>query len=330
MLQVKDLTMVYETDRGKVKAVNGVNFSIGHGEVLGLVGESGCGKSATLLTLLGLVPYPGKITSGEILFNGEDLRKKSPTEMRNIRGKDIAMIFQDPMTALNPVFKVGEQIRETLRIHGLMQEQKGSWWSRRKKQNHNERERVMELMKEVGIPSPDERFFEYPHQFSGGMQQRVVIAIALACSAQLLLADEPTTALDVTIQAQILELLNKINRERETAIIMVTHNLGMAAEFCQKIAVMYAGEIVEQGPTDAVLENPKHPYTQGLLQSIPRISERKQRIEPIPGSVPDLATLDETCAFYPRCGKRTKACLLKKYNLEDLGEGHSAKCALYS
>lgn len=330
MLQVKDLTMAYETDRGKVKAVNGVNFSLGHGEVLGLVGESGCGKSATLLTLLGLVPYPGKITSGEILFNGEDLRKKSPSEMRNIRGKDIAMIFQDPMTALNPVFKVGEQIRETLRIHGLMQEQKGSWWSRRKKQSQNEMERVRELMKEVGIPSPDERFFEYPHQFSGGMQQRVVIAIALACSAQLLLADEPTTALDVTIQAQILELLNRINRERETAIIMVTHNLGMAAEFCQKIAVMYAGEIVEQGPTDEVLENPQHPYTQGLLQSIPRIGATKQKIEPISGSVPDLATLDETCAFYPRCGKRTKACLQKKYNLEDLGKGHSVKCAIYN
>ncbi|WP_206812352.1 ABC transporter ATP-binding protein [Paradesulfitobacterium ferrireducens] len=329
MLEISNLTMAYATKRGNVKAVNGVNLSLGKGEILGLVGESGCGKSATLLTLLGLVPYPGKVINGSIKFQGEDLLEKKPAEMRKIRGKDIAMIFQDPMTTLNPVFKVGEQIRESMRVHGFMETKEGNWWQRREKNKINETERVLQLMREVGISSPERRYFEYPHQFSGGMQQRAIIAIALACSAKLLLADEPTTALDVTIQAQILELLAQINQERETAIILVTHNLGMAAEFCHKIAVMYAGEIVEQGPTDEVMENPKHPYTQGLLRSIPKIGKVRQKIEPIPGTVPDLALLDETCPFYPRCNQANEACSRQRYSLRDIGAGHLVKCAIY-
>lgn len=329
MLTINNLTMAYETKRGSVKAVNQVNLSLGHGEILGLVGESGCGKSATLLTILGLVSHPGKVLEGSIEFQGQDLLQMTTRDLRKIRGKEIAMIFQDPMTTLNPVFKVGEQIRESLIIHGLLEEKEGNMWTRHQKRRNGEMEKVLDLMKEVGIPSPEKRYFEYPFQFSGGMQQRAIIAIALACSAQLLLADEPTTALDVTIQAQILELLSKINRERETGIILVTHNLAMAAEFCQRIAVMYAGEIVEQGPTVEVLENPKHPYTQGLLRSIPRISQVKRKIKPIPGNVPDLASLDGTCPFHPRCDQAAAVCLRQETRLEDVGAGHWVKCALY-
>ncbi|KLU61946.1 oligopeptide transport ATP-binding protein OppD [Peptococcaceae bacterium CEB3] len=330
MLAIERLTMIYETKRGRVKAVNKVDLSLGKGEILGLVGESGCGKSATLLTILGLVSYPGKVTGGRIIFRGEDLLQKTPAALRKIRGKEIAMIFQDPMTTLNPVFKVGDQIRESLQIHGLLNEQAEGGRFKGRKRKESEMDRVYQLMREVGIPSPEKRYFEYPFQFSGGMQQRAIIAIALACSAQLLLADEPTTALDVTIQAQILELLAKINRERETAMILVTHNLAMAAEFCQRIAVMYAGEIVEQGSTDEVLEKPQHPYTQGLLRSIPRIGKVKQKLEPIPGTVPDLAALDGTCPFYPRCAQARPACLEDERSLEDVGGGHWVKCALYS
>lgn len=329
MLDIKNLSMVYETERGPIKAVNNISFSLVNGEILGLVGESGCGKSATLLSILGLVPYPGKIQSGKILFQGEDLTRKTGSEMRRIRGKDISMIFQDPMTTLNPVFKVGEQVRESLRIHDLIKATGGSWWSRRQQKKGNEIERVLELMREVGIPAPEKRYFEYPFQFSGGMQQRAIIAIALSGSTKLLLADEPTTALDVTIQAQILELLRKINRVHGTSIIMVTHDLGMAAEFCQRIAVMYAGEIVEQGHTDQVLDNPKHPYTQGLLRSIPRIGATRQKLLPIPGSVPDLADLDETCPFHPRCDQVNEKCSLGTHTLREVAEEHFVKCALY-
>ena len=329
MLDIKNLSMVYETERGPIRAVNNISFSLVNGEILGLVGESGCGKSATLLSILGLVPYPGKIQSGKILFQGEDLTQKTSSEMRRIRGKDISMIFQDPMTTLNPVFKVGEQVRESLRIHDLIKATGGSWWSRRQQKNGNEIERVLELMREVGIPAPENRYFEYPFQFSGGMQQRAIIAIALSGSTKLLLADEPTTALDVTIQAQILELLRKINRVHGTSIIMVTHDLGMAAEFCQRIAVMYAGEIVEQGHTDQVLDNPKHPYTQGLLRSIPRIGATRRKLLPIPGSVPDLADLDETCPFHPRCDQVNEKCSLGTHTLREVEEEHFVKCALY-
>lgn len=330
MLELNNVTMAYDTKRGLIKAVNNVSFSLKEGEIMGLVGESGCGKSATLLTVLGLVPYPGKVINGQILFQREDVLQKSPQELRRMRGKDVAMIFQDPMTTLNPVFTVGEQILETLRIHGLGGEDMAkpfSFWRHQRKSG--EFERVLELMEEVGIPAPMARYKEYPHQFSGGMQQRALIAIALACNPKLLLADEPTTALDVTIQAQILELLREINRERGTAIIMVTHDLGMAAEFCQQIAVMYAGEIVEKGPTEVVLSQPKHPYTRGLLRSIPKIDSRREKIKPIPGTVADLAELGEECPFHYRCEEAVQRCREVKPDIYKTEPGHQVRCFCY-
>ncbi len=327
MLEIKNLAMAFETERGLVRAVNKVDLSVAEGEVMGIVGESGCGKSVTLLNILGLVPHPGKVLSGEIMFQGEDLLKKSKKEMRDIRGKDIAMIFQDPMTTLNPVFRIGEQIRESMRIHGLFKDVKGGFFKSARK--HAEKDRAVELMEEVGIPSPETRYHNFPHEFSGGMQQRALIAIGLSCKPKLLLADEPTTALDVTIQAQILALMQKINQEHGAGIILVTHDLGVAAEFCHKIAVMYAGRIVEQGRTEQVMDNPHHPYTQGLLRSIPKMSSKKDRIEPIPGGVPDLAELKEECAFYPRCAKAHDKCLSQEVPMFDAGEGHTVRCYLY-
>ncbi|MGI6142370.1 MAG: ABC transporter ATP-binding protein [bacterium] len=329
MLKIKNLCTHFPTERGLVKAVNNVSLSLGSGEILGLVGESGCGKSMTLLSILRLVPYPGKIVAGRIIFNGSDILQKSPAEMRMLRGKEIAMIFQDPMTTLNPVFKVGEQIGESLRIHGIMgqkifQDKYGY------KKRLAEKKRVLELMEEVGIPSPDVRYQEYPHQFSGGMQQRALIAIALSCNPKLLLADEPTTALDVTIQAQILALLEQINREHGTSIILVTHDLGVAAEFCQRIAVMYAGSLVEEGPTDEVIERPYHPYSRGLLRSIPRITGEKKRIEPIPGNVPDLAGLADGCPFAPRCTLARNACRTEMIPLQQISAHHQVRCLCVS
>ncbi|HHY37294.1 MAG TPA: ABC transporter ATP-binding protein [Firmicutes bacterium] len=325
MLKIENLSTHFPTERGLVKAVNNVSLSLGRGEILGLVGESGCGKSMTLLSILRLVPFPGKIVGGKIIFNGSDILQKSPAEMRRIRGKEIAMIFQDPMTTLNPVFKVGEQIGEALRIHGLMEE-KAFRLKYGSNKRHAEKKRVLELMEEVGIPSPEVRYQEYPHQFSGGMQQRALIAIALSCNPKLLLADEPTTALDVTIQAQILALLEQINREHGTSIILVTHDLGVAAEFCHRIAVMYAGILVEEGPTEAVIERPCHPYTRGLLRSIPRITGERKRIEPIPGNVPDLAGLGEGCPFAPRCHLARAACRRNDIPWQQIAANHKVRC----
>ena len=287
MLKINHLCTSFFTYRGTVKAVNGVSIELKEGEVLGLVGESGCGKSVTLLSILGLVPYPGKTTDGKVWFKGENLLEKSSNEMRHYRGNKISMIFQDPMTTLNPVFHVGEQIRESLKVH------KHGRISKR-----NEKEKVFQLIKDVGLPSPEQIYSQYPYQLSGGMQQRILIAIALSCQPNLILADEPTTALDVTIQAQILDLLRKINKDNGTGIILVTHDLGVVAEFCQKVAVMYAGKIVETGLVDQIVYEPKHPYTEGLLKSIPKIGNKKNKIHSIPGDVPDLATLPKGCAFY--------------------------------
>ena len=330
-LEINHLTVLFKTRRGTVRAVNDLSLEVGKGERLGLVGESGCGKSVTLLSILRLIPYPGTIPSGRVLFEGADLLQKSPPEIRKIRGRRISMVFQDPMTTLNPVFKVGEQIRESLAIHGLFSQggSRGLWASffasRQKKVEYR---RVIELMEQVGIPSPESRYEEYPHQFSGGMQQRGLIAIALACNPSLILADEPTTALDVTIQAQILDLLRKINQERHTSLIFVTHNLGVASEFCHRIAVMYAGSIVEIGGVDDVVENPMHPYTRGLLQSIPKITKEPQRIEPIPGNVPDLIDLPEGCAFKPRCGQTSDRCRGGP-EWKEVREGHWVRCLLW-
>lgn len=326
LLEVRGLSTVYPTEKGKVQAVRDVSLRVERGGILGLVGESGCGKSATLLSIMRLVPYPGRVVAGEIWFQGQDLLRKSPAQMRAIRGRDIAMVFQDPMSTLNPAYRVGDQIAESLRVHGLL-----PGYPRKLFGDHRRRERemVLALMREVGIPSPETRHLEYPHQFSGGMQQRVLIAIALACRPALLLADEPTTALDVTIQAQILDLMRRINEERGTAIILVTHDLAVAAEFCQEIAVMYAGQIVEWGTTEAVLEDPAHPYTRGLLRSIPRLTERR-RLVPIPGVVPDLAHLGPGCSFYPRCDRRVDACAGTSPPLVTVDGGRVVRCLGYA
>ncbi len=331
LLQLQNLTTVFPTRRGLVRAVDGMNFVLHEGEKLGIVGESGSGKSVTLLSIMRLVPHPGTLADGDVLFRGESLWQKSSTEMRKIRGKEIAMIFQDPLTTLNPVFSVGEQIRESLRIHNIAStsnDRRGSLSRRRRRTIEDER--VIQVMEDVGIPSAAARAKDYPHQFSGGMQQRAIIAIALSCEPHLLLADEPTTALDVTIQAQIMDLLNKINRKRGTSIILVTHNLGLVAEFCETIIVMYAGWMLEKGTVDEVTENPRHPYTSGLLRCLPRISAKREKIQPIPGLVPDLAKLPSGCPFSPRCDQAMPECAEdRSIPLTELEGGRLVRCLLY-
>jgi len=328
LLELKDLTTIFPLRRGVVRAVEGLSFQLRRGEKLGIAGESGSGKSVSMLSILRLVPYPGKIIKGEVIFQGENLLEKSPAEMRKIRGKEIAMIFQDPMSTLNPVFRVGEQIHESLRIHGIVADEGRLPWPFNRARRKAEKRRVIEALREVGIPIPEESQRRYPHEFSGGMQQRALIAIALSCEPKVLLADEPTTALDVTIQAQILDLLNRINRERGTSIILVTHNLGVVAEFCDNIAVMYAGRMMEKGPTDEVITEPLHPYTRGLLACLPRISERR-KIHPIPGMVPDLINLPPGCPFAPRCDVAMPECRqLERIPLKEVN-GRLVRCLLY-
>lgn len=325
LLEIKNLTTEYPTQRGPVRAVNGVDLSVPAGGILGLVGESGCGKSTVLLSILRLIRSPGRISEGQILFRDQDLSKANPRQMRQIRGKEISMIFQDPLSTLNPVFPIGEQIREALLLHQLMGEGWGPSFldfSRRKR----EKERVLEVMSEVGFSSAESRYRAYPHQFSGGMQQRALIAIALVCNPALILADEPTTALDVTIQAQILNLMQRINQDHGTAIILVTHDLGVAAEFCDSIAVMYAGRIVEKGNVDQVIETPQHPYTQGLLKCRPRITPVKKPIAPIPGNVPDLVDLPEGCAFADRCDNHQPICDQGPIPLMQVSATHTSRC----
>src|SRR5215211_2402663 len=296
LLEVKDLQTHFPTRTGLVRAVDGVSFYLDRGELLGLVGESGCGKSMTALSIMRLISPPGKIVNGEILFDGKDLLKLSDSEMREMRGDDIAMIFQDPMTSLNPVFTVGEQIAEALRLH-------------RKLSRKEARQATIEAMREVAIPDPARRVDDYPHQLSGGMRQRVMIAMALACNPKLLIADEPTTALDVTIQAQILELMTGLNRDLGTAIILITHDLGVVAEVCKRVIVMYAGRIVEQGAAKDLFANPQHPYTMGLLRSIPTVGERvKDPLVPIGGLPPDLLNPPKGCRFRPRCPRAQTKC----------------------
>jgi oligopeptide/dipeptide ABC transporter ATP-binding protein len=329
LLEIQNLTTVFPTRRGLVTAVNDVSLSVAPGEILGIVGESGCGKSTVLRSILRLISNPGRITGGSVRFRGQDLLHLPGYKMRNIRGKEISMIFQDPLSALNPVFHVGEQIREAMRLHGILKGQVSSLpWPLDGALKRAEKQRVIGVMDEVGIPAPEQRYDAYPHQFSGGMQQRALVAIGLICSPALILADEPTTALDVTIQVQIINLMLQINREYGTSIILVTHNLGLAAEFCNSVAVMYAGQVVEHGPVDEVVENPKHPYTQGLLACLPNIVDRSQRIMPIPGNVPDLADLPAGCAFAPRCPQVFDACQTDSV-LHRVAQGHRARCHLY-
>ncbi len=320
LLEVKDLQTQFPTRSGLVRAVDGVSFHLDRGELLGLVGESGCGKSITALSVMRLISPPGKIVNGEILFDGKNLLKLSDAEMRQMRGDDIAMIFQDPMTSLNPVFTVGEQIAEALRLH-------------RKLSHKDARRATVEAMREVAIPDPARRLDDYPHQLSGGMRQRVMIALALACNPKLLIADEPTTALDVTIQAQILELLDELRKQRELAVLLITHDLGVVAEVADRVAVMYTGRIVEESPVDELFARPKHPYTEGLLRSVPKLtSERvakKERLETIEGVVPRPTDLPPGCHFAPRCPHRLPRCSQEDIPLYQLDGGVEVRCVLY-
>ncbi|MCA1818115.1 MAG: ABC transporter ATP-binding protein [Acidobacteria bacterium] len=320
LLEVKNLQTHFQTRAGVVRAVDGVSFYLDRGELLGLVGESGCGKSVTALSLMRLVAPPGRIVGGEVLFEGADLLKFSDSKMRAIRGDDIAMIFQDPMTSLNPVFKVGEQIAEALRLHRGMNRQQA-------------RAAAVEAMREVSIPDPARRADDYPHQLSGGMRQRVMIAMALACDPKLLIADEPTTALDVTIQAQILELLNELRRTRDLAVLMITHDLGVVAEVADRVAVMYTGRIVEESPVNELFARPKMPYTEGLLRSVPKLTaaevEKVERLQSIEGVVPRLTELPPGCHFAPRCPHRMPRCTEGEIPLYDLEGGVRVRCVLY-
>jgi oligopeptide/dipeptide ABC transporter ATP-binding protein len=325
LLQVQNLNTVFPSGDKLVRAVNGVNLTLDEGEILGIVGESGCGKSTLLLSLLRLLRYPGRVDSGQVRFRGQDLLSFSNSQMRDLRGKEISMIFQDPLSTLNPAFTVGEQIGESLRLHHLLNESKLPW-PFNGAQRANEKERVLQIMDEVGIPSPMGRYASYPHQFSGGMQQRTLIAIALVCGPALLLADEPTTALDVTIQAQIMNLMKQINQDRGTAIILVTHDLGLAAEFCDRIAVMYAGRVVEQGTVDEIVDNPQHPYTKGLLDCRPSLGQREKSIRPIPGNVPNLADLPNGCSFAPRCEFAQDICNAGSIPMFETEPGHLNRC----
>jgi peptide/nickel transport system ATP-binding protein/oligopeptide transport system ATP-binding protein len=320
LLEVKNLHTYFQTREGLVCAVEGVSFHLDRGELLGLVGESGCGKSMTALSIMRLVAAPGKIVAGEILFDGKNLLQLSNAEMRAVRGNDIAMIFQDPMTSLNPVFTVGEQIAEALRLHrGLS-----------RKQAHAA---AIEAMREVSIPDPALRVDDYPHQLSGGMRQRVMISMALACDPKLLIADEPTTALDVTIQAQILDLLNQLRQTRELAVLLITHDLGVVAEVAERVAVMYTGKIVEESPVDELFARPKHPYTEGLLRSVPKLTAKDvakaERLQTIEGTVPKPTALPPGCHFEPRCQYRMPRCKEGEIPLYELTAGVRVRCVLF-
>ncbi len=319
LLTIRDLNTYFFTDDGVAKAVDGVDLEVEEGGTLGVVGESGCGKSVTALSIMRLVPDPpGKIVKGEIHFAGTNLLTLSEAEMRKIRGRSISMIFQEPMTSLNPVFQIGDQIAEVLRLHEGLSSREA--WNR-----------SVEMLRMVGIPSPERRIFEYPHQLSGGMRQRAMIAMALACSPKLMIADEPTTALDVTIQAQILELMNRLQREKGMSVILITHNLGVIAETAKRVAVMYAGRVVEYADVRPIFATPKHPYTQGLLKSIPRLDEdhtRKTKLEAIPGLVPSLLDLPPGCKFSNRCKFYFDKCA-EEPPLIETASGHWSRCWLY-
>ena len=320
LLEVRNLRTQFPTRAGLVRAVDDVSFGIAPGELLGLVGESGCGKSMTALSIMRLIAPPGRIVAGEILFEGRDLLKLSNREMRDVRGNDIAMIFQDPMTSLNPVYTVGEQIAEALRLH-------------RRLSRRDARKAAIDAMREVAIPDPESRADDYPHQLSGGMRQRVMIAMALACDPKLLIADEPTTALDVTIQAQILELLDHLRQTRELAVLLITHDLGVVAEVADRVCVMYTGKIVEESPVDELFARPKHPYTEGLLRSVPKLTMKDvvkpERLQTIEGVVPSPLNVPPWCHFEPRCPYRMPRCREGEIPLYAAGEGVVVRCVLY-
>jgi oligopeptide transport system ATP-binding protein len=314
LLSVDELRVEFWTSRGTVYAVNGISFDVAAGETLGIVGESGCGKSVTSLALLGILARAGRVTGGSALFQGRDLLKLDDEQLRKIRGREIAMIFQDPMSSLNPVLTIGRQIREALETHFGMERRPAD-------------RRATELLEQVGIPSARARLEDYPHQFSGGMRQRAMIAMALACEPKLLIADEPTTALDVTIQAQILDLLRELVSERDTSLILITHDLGVVAGICERVHVMYAGTFVETGSADQVFASPRHPYTFGLLQSVPRLDTgRRQALRPISGSPRNMLSPPDSCPFAPRCPNRIQICTEVLPELEPVEQGHRIAC----
>lgn len=317
LLTVNHLRTSFATKRGEVRAVDDVSFSLQAGEVLSLVGESGCGKSVTALSILRLVVAPGRVVGGEIRFEGRDLLKLSEAEMRAIRGDDIAMIFQDPLTSLNPVFTVGEQIAEAIRLHRGVSKREA--WNQ-----------AVEGMRDVAIPAPEARAKTYPHEMSGGMRQRVMIAMALACDPKLLIADEPTTALDVTIQAQILDLLNELRERRKLALLLITHDLGVVANTADRVAVMYAGQIVEEASVRALFANPRHPYTEGLLRAVPKLGSRQAghaRLQTIEGVVPNPLELPPGCRFAPRCVHRQAQCIVGEIALQEVTANQFSRCA---
>lgn len=318
ILEVKGLKTYFTTKHGTSKAVDGIDFSLHKGETLGIVGESGCGKSMTSLSILRLIPSPpGKIAGGSILFKGKDLVSISEDEMRQIRGNEISMIFQEPMTSLNPVIPVGEQIAEAIRLHQKLGK-KAAW------------EKAVEMLKLVGIPSPEKRAKQEPFQLSGGMRQRVMIAMALACTPEVLIADEPTTALDVTIQAQIIELIKDLQSKLGMGVIMITHDLGVVAETCDRVVVMYAGNIVEHASVDQIFANPKHPYTQGLLNSLPKINEDVEELNTIDGNVPSPYNMPAGCRFASRCSHVKEICTSQNPDLVDLDDGNQVRCWKYT
>ena len=314
LLDVRGLRTHFASERGEVRAVDGVDFRLERGRTLGIVGESGCGKSVTALSIMGLVPQPpGRIAGGEVLLEGEDLLKAPPGRLRDLRGDKLSMIFQEPMTSLNPAFPVGDQIAEALLRH-------------RKLSRSDAHEKAIGMLRKVRIPSPETRAKEYPHQLSGGMRQRVMIAMALACNPALLIADEPTTALDVTIQAQILELMRALRAELGTAIILITHDLGVVAELADDVIVMYAGRVIERAPVPALFAEPQHPYTVGLLGSIPRLDAEQERLSAIEGFVPDAAAMPEGCRFHPRCPFAIDRCRQEEPALAEISRNHFASC----
>jgi oligopeptide/dipeptide ABC transporter ATP-binding protein len=317
LLDIQDLKVQFFTDEGIVRAVDGLSFSIEKGKTLGIVGESGCGKSMTALAVMRLIPPPGKIVSGKIIFNNQNLLDLSDSEMHKIRGGKISVIFQDPMTSLNPVFTIGDQISEAIQIHQRLPKQKA-------------KEKAIQMLEKVKIPNPVERCRAYPHQLSGGMRQRAMIAMALSCNPSLLIADEPTTALDVTVQAQILDLMKDLQKEFQTSIILITHNLGIVADVCEDVMVMYAGRAVEKAPSQILFKNPKHPYTAGLLTSLPRLDETQNRkLIPIDGQPPVLKEKANSCTFAPRCKLAVQQCFSSEPDLKIVEPNHLSRCILF-
>jgi len=314
-LQVKNLSTSFFTERGEIKAVNDVSFTVPRRSIVGIVGESGCGKSMTARSIMGLVKYPGRIVAGSIDLEGKELTALSPRDMSVVRGEEISMIFQEPMTSLNPVMKVGHQVREAVLLH-------------RKVSRKEAKNKVLRIFEEVGISEPEKRYNSYPHELSGGLRQRVMIAMAMVCRPKLLIADEPTTALDVTVEAQILELMKKLRDEVDTSIILISHNLGVIAEVCDYVHVMYAGRIVESGETFELFDNPRHPYTKGLMSAVNSLALRQPSLETIPGTVPNLLDVKEGCSFAPRCRHCNQRCITETPALSELSAGHNVRCHL--